>query len=101
MIYLKLVPGLTVVYFQLHPQSCLDATDWKNVVFGPSPKRAGSKQKKVVVFVMHVQWWQKRRVVVLWYVGEMGQDNRLRQVTMDIPYEIAFFQKGTSNNGRL
>ena len=42
---------------------------------------------------MHVQWWQKRRVVVLWHVGEIGQDNRLRQVTMDIPYEIAFFFK--------
>ena len=46
MIYLKLVPGLTFVYFQLHTQSCLDGTDWKNVVFGPSPERAGSKQKK-------------------------------------------------------
>lgn len=32
-------------------------------------------------------------MVVLWHVGEMGQDNRLRQVTMDIPYEIAFFFK--------
>ena len=46
MIYLKLVPGLTFVYFQLHTQSCLDGTDWKNVVFGPSPESAGSKQKK-------------------------------------------------------
>lgn len=46
MIYLKLVPGLTFVYFQLHTQSCLDGTDWKNVVFGPSPEREGSKQKK-------------------------------------------------------
>lgn len=93
MIYLKLVPGLTFVYFQLHSQSCLDGTDWKKCSVRPESGARREQAEKVAVFVMHVQWWQKRRVVVLWHVGEMGQDNRLRQVTMDIPYEIAFFSK--------
>jgi len=35
MIYLKLVPGLTFVYFQLHTQSCLDGTDWKKCSVRP------------------------------------------------------------------
>ena len=48
MIYLKLVPGLTFVYFQLHTQSCLDGTDWKNVVFGVLRTQGASRKNRRV-----------------------------------------------------